>query len=141
MDWTSALFRYGGVGFKKVSAHVRRLTSLASTSDVCQKTGVALFLKVRMLYTAQKAPPNLALNWLVSTLFLSARASRPLTWKFSLYLKGLPRYARPLPVRVRTARGPPRATEKLGLHPQVRLRRSTEFKRGTSWGPEAEPKA
>lgn len=129
-DWTSALLRNGGVGFTNVSAHVRRLTSLASTSDVRQKTGVAPFLKVRMLYTAQLAPPILAFDWLASTPFSSARASRPLTRKFSLYLKALARCARPLPVCVRTARGPRRATKKPGLRPQVRLRRGTEFKRG-----------
>lgn len=104
-------------------------TSLASTSDVRQKTGVALFLKVRMLYTAQRAPPILALDWLVSTPFSSARASLPLTRKFSLYIKALDRGSRPLPVCTRTARGPRRATEKPGLRPQVRLQRDTEFKR------------
>lgn len=130
VDCTSALFRYGGVGFTKVSAHVRRLRSLASISDVRQKSGVALFLKVRMLYRAQRAPLILAFDWLVSTLFPSARASLPLTRKFSLYIKALVRCARPLPVCIRTARGPRRATEKPGLRPQVRLRRDTELRRG-----------
>lgn len=130
VDWTSALLRYGGVGLTKVSAHVCRLRSLASTSEVRQKTGVALFLKVRMLYPAQRAPLIRALDWLVSTLFSSARASLPLTRKFSLCIKALVRCARPLPVCIRAARGPRRATEKPSLRPQVRLRRDTEFRRG-----------
>lgn len=147
MDRTSALFRYGGVGLTKVSAHVRRLTSLVGTSDVRQKTGVALFLKVRMLSTAQRARLILALDWLVSTPSQSARASLPLTRKFSLYIKALARCVRPLPVCSRTARGPRRATEKPGLRPQVRQRRARSPKgevRGVVrhiWGSEAELEA
>lgn len=116
---------------------MRRHIRLASTSDVRQKTGAALFLTVRVRHTTQRAPPVLAFDWPVSTPLSSARASRPLTRKFSLYLKALARCTRPLPVCVRTARGPRRATKKPGLRPQVRQRRGTEFKRGGRDGSKA----
>lgn len=127
MDQKYALCRYGVVQTADVSAPVRRLPS---TSDIRQKKLVALFLKVRMLYVAQRAPLSLALARCVSTLCSSARASRPLTRKVSYHLKVLTCGARPLPVCARTARGARRATEKPGLRPQVRLRGDMEFKRG-----------
>lgn len=67
VEWTSALFRYGGVRFADVSAHVHRLKSLANTSDFRQKTVVALFLKLHMLCAAQRAQLILTPDWSMST--------------------------------------------------------------------------